>query len=163
MAKFGNLSGRKLGDKTAWMDLPWDMTGPDGPIRGALLVRPAIREANRDYLRHMFRIKSLSDESQALESKGNQGPDEQFSIMVRLEDSMKEAAIDSVVVGWRDVYDEDGNLVEFSRAEFESLVSQAPEIPSLLDEVIRFASNPENFGIPSAKDVEDLAKKSAGG
>lgn len=109
-----------------------------------LIVRPAT-EANKDYFNKVLK-KSRKRLNAA--KRGNVDA----AVLAESRDEDRELYPKYVVVDWRDVYDKDGEPVEFSVDNCRDLLKQMP--PWMFDELREFASEISNF-----IDVMDVDEK----
>lgn len=135
------LKKYEIEGKTARYELP--------PLEGledaVFIVRPAT-EANKEYFNKVLKL------TRRRKGKLKRGVDTSYLEETREED--KELFPKYIVIGWENVYDEDGTLVEFSEEECQNFIKEMP--PWMFDDLRNFAGDIENF--LDIMDVEARAK-----
>ena len=140
MAKFGNI--KPIGNKTAeFVIFDLDMGLPEDPV---LVVRPA-GDVNRDYRNAV--LKSLPQGRRRTKLPSNDKADQM------MHDIDMELYPKHVVVGWRNVREDDGTEPEFNEGNVRDLLTALDGV-GVFAELRNFCSDVGNFmDLPDAEDT----------
>lgn len=151
MIDFSNVRKLDIAGKTAEYKL-YEMDEDPKPV---LIMKP-IGSENKPFFNEMLRrfggdarrMKALAKDGEALD---------------KVREATRELFPLHVVTGWRNMRDNDGNIVEFSQDACAEFFAVLP--PDMVDDIRAFADDPSNFRVTRGAppiDAEALAGNSPG-
>lgn len=127
----------------------YELSGIGSMPDAVLIGKPATRRANPAY------ANAIMAASTKLQRKLNSSKDK-AGVLTKYKDSTRAPIVTYVLVGWENVFDDEGKEVKFTPENAFDLIISLPDY--LFDDLTNFFEIESNFGAEEAEDVLGNAK-----